>query len=217
MRNVLLTIPIVLVLLASCKKKEVKQGTITYGIDYELPDSLKSYANFLPKSAIVYFKGDSTVTVQQAGADATTVITHKPTNFMRVMLRSDKAQYVIDYKKADQGDILHPANFIYAATTESKIILGHKATKFVLMDKNTLISSEVWFSKDIKMVPSYITAVFDTTYGVPLAFTLNQNGIITKTVVKEIKFEPVPDGVFSTPAGYKKLTPEQFKNLPVGN
>jgi hypothetical protein len=41
--------------------------------------------------------------------------------------------------------------------------------------------------------------------------------MVTRTTVKEIKFEPVPEGVFTTPAGYKKITPEQFKNLPVDN
>jgi len=210
-------LPVILLLLGSCKRHEVKQGAITYTIDYELPDSLKTFAAFLPKTAIIYFKGDSTVSIQQAGPDATTVITHKPTNFMRVLLRSDKAQYAIDYTKAEQVDILPPTDYTYAPTTETKTILGHKATKYVLTDKTSGVGNEVWFTKDIKLVPNYVTAVFDTTYGVPLVFTSDQNGMVTRTSVKEIKFEKVPDGVFSTPAGYKKITPEQFKNMPVGN
>ncbi|HEX3384852.1 MAG TPA: hypothetical protein VHS53_06680 [Mucilaginibacter sp.] len=217
MRKLLPAIPVMLIFLISCKHKEVKQGSVTYTIEYELPDSLKSYAAFLPKTAIVYFKGDSAVSIQQAGADATAVIMYKPTSFMRVLLRSDKAQYAIDYKKSEQADILLPADYTYAATAESKIIAGHKATKYILTGKTTGIGNEVWFAKDIKLAPNYLTAAFDTTYGVPLAFDLTQNGTVTKTVVKEIKFEPVPDGVFSTPAGYKKITPEQFKNMPVGN
>jgi hypothetical protein len=217
MRKLSLLLPVILTLLASCKHNELKQGTISYTIDYELPDSLKSYAALLPKTALVYFKGDSTVSIQQAGADATTVITHRPTGFMRVLLRSDKAQYAIDYKKNEQTDILLPADYTYAPTAESKTISGHKATKYILTDKASGLGNEVWFTKDIKIVPNYLTMVFDTTYGVPLAFTSDQNGIITKTTVKEIRFEPVPGAVFSTPAGYKKLTPEEFKNLPVGN
>jgi len=217
MQKLLKMLPVILIVFSSCKHKELKQGSVTYTMEYELPDSLKSYAAFLPKTAIVYFKGDSTVSIQQAGADATTVITHKPTNFMRVLLRSDRAQYAIDYKKAEQAEILPPAEYTYAATTESKTILGHKATKYILTDKTSGAGNEVWFTKEIKLVPNYITTVFDTTYGVPLVFTSNQNGMVTKTTVKEIKFETIPDGVFSTPAGYKKLSPEQFKNLPVGN
>jgi hypothetical protein len=210
-------IPALLIMFSSCSHKTVKQGSVTYTIAYDLPDSLKSYADYLPKTAIVYFKGDSTVSIQQAGDEATTVITHKPTGFMRVLLRSSAAKYQVDYKKTEQSEVLPPVNYSYAATTISKTIAGHKALKYILTDKTTGLTSEAWFSKEISMVPNYLTAVFDTTYGVPLAFTINQNGIATKTTVKELKFEPAPGGVFSTPAEYTKITPEQFKNMPVGN
>src|SRR5579863_4728629 len=213
MRKFLWFIPATLTLLSSCNSRPVKQGSITYAIEYELPDSLKHYSDYLPKTAIVYFKGDSTVSIQQAGEEATTVITHKPTGFMRVLLRSSAAKYQVDYKKAEQSEILPPVNYSYAATSESKIIAGHKALKYILTDKTTGLTSEAWFSKEISVIPNYLTTVFDTTYGAPLAFAINQNGIATKTTVKEVKFESVPDGVFATPLGYKPMTPEQFKNL----
>ncbi len=47
--------------------------------------------------------------------------------------------------------------------------------------------------------------------------TTNQNGMKTKTTVKEIKFETVPASVFSTPKGYSTLTPQQLREMPVGN
>jgi len=216
MRKLIYLSAVIITSVASCKHNELKQGTIAYTIEYQLPDSLKTYAEFLPKTATVYFKGDSTVSIQQAGPEATTVITHKPTNFMLVLLRSDKAQYAIDYKKAEQSQVLPPTEYNYGRTNDTKTIAGHKATRYVLTDKWNGLASQVWFTKDIKMVPNYLTTAFDTSYGVPVAIESNQNNIITKTTVKEIKFEPIPEGVFSTPAGYKKLTPEQFKNLPVG-
>src|ERR1700740_3572452 len=88
------------VFISSCHKKEVRQGKLIYTIEYSLPDSLRSYIAVLPQQAIVYFKGDSTVSVQQAGDAATTVITHKPTDFIRVLLRSSDKKYAIDYSKA---------------------------------------------------------------------------------------------------------------------
>lgn len=217
MRKIFWLVPVILTLFSSCNHKPVKQGSITYTIEYELPDSLKHYADYLPKTAIVYFKGDSTVSIQQAGDEATTVITHKPTGFMQVLLRSSAAKYEVDYKKAEQSDVLPPVNYSYATTSESRTIAGHKAVKYVLTDKTSGLTSEAWFSKEISAVPNYLTTVFDTTYGVPLAFSINQNGIATKTTVKELKFEPVPEGIFAAPAGYKKITPQQFKDLPVGN
>jgi hypothetical protein len=217
MRKSLWFIPAIMALLSSCSHKPAKQGTIIYAIEYELPDSLKHYADYLPRTAIVYFKGDSTVSIQQAGEEATTVITHKPTGFMRVLLRSSAAKYEVDYKKAEQADVLPPVNYSYLATSQSKTIAGHKATKYILTDKASGLTSEAWFSKEISVIPNYLTTVFDTTYGAPLAFSINQNGIVTKTTVKELKFEPVPEGVFAVPPGYKKITPQQFKDLPVGN
>jgi hypothetical protein len=207
-----------LFLLTACTKKEVKQGEITYKIEYQLPDSLKKYEDFLPKSAIVYFKGDSTVSIQQAGAEATTVITHKPTNFMRVLLGSPNKKFEIDYTKADQPEILPAsAGYTYVSTNQSLTIAGHKAFKYELTDKATGLTSEAWFSKEISVVPNYLTTVFDTTYGVPLAFTTNQNGMPVKTTATSIKFGTVPDGAFSTPSGYQKITPKQFKDMPVEN
>jgi hypothetical protein len=209
---------ILAILFGSCSKKEIKQGKIVYAIEYELPDSLTRYAEYLPKQATIYFKGDSTVSVQQAGAEATTVITHKPSQFMRVLLRSAASRFVIDYSKAQQSELLPAASgYSYEAKDNTMTISGYKAKKYQLTDKATGLTSEAWFTKQLSVVPNYLTTVFDTTYGVPLIFTTRQNDIPVKTTLKEIKFEPVPAGVFSTPKGYEKITPEQFKNMPIGN
>lgn len=216
MKNALLFLLVISVLLISCKHKEIKQGTINYTIEYRLPDSLKQYIDYLPKSAIVFFKGDSTVSIQQAGDEATTVITNKPANFMRVLLRSSAQKFVIDYNKADQAEEL-PAKlgYAYTNTKETKTIAGHKASRYMLIDKFTGDTSEVWFTKELHIIPNSMTMTFDTTYGVPVAFTTRQNGILTVTNVRSIKFETVPPGVFSTPAGYKKMTPKELRNMPV--
>jgi hypothetical protein len=207
-----------LTLFSSCSQKKIKQGSVTYTIEYQLPDSLSRYKDYLPKTAIVYFKGDSTVSVQQANDEATTVITHKPTDFMQVLLRSAAAKYIVDYDKADQPEILPTsAGYTYATTKEIKTIAGYKALKYELTDKATGLTSDAWFTKGVSIVPNYLTAVFDTTYGVPLSFTTKQNGMPVITTVKQIRFEPVPDGAFATPAEYKKITPKQFRDMPVGN
>lgn len=218
MKNALFYLAAVAILLVSCKHKEVKQGTISYSIAYRLPDSLKRYLDYLPKSAIVFFKGDSAVSIQQAGDEATTVITNKPTNFMRVLLRSSAQKLVIDYSKADQAEEL-PAKlgYAYTDTKETKTIAGHKASRYMLIDKFTGDTSEVWFTKELSIIPNSMTMTFDTVHGFPIAFTTRQNGILTVTNVRSIKFETVPDGVFSTPAGYKKMTPKELRDMPVNN
>lgn len=205
-------------LLSSCSDKKVKQGSISYNIEYQLPDSLNKYLAYLPKSAMVYFKGDSAVSIQQQNDESTTVITYKPSNFMRVLLRSSAKKYVIDYNKAEQAEEA-PARlgYSYAVASEIRTIAGHKALKYAITDKATGESSEAWFTREVSIIPNSLTMAFDTTYGVPLAFTTRQNGMVIKTTIKEIKFEPVPEGLFSTPAGYEQLTPKQLREMPVEN
>jgi len=204
--------------LYSCSRKKVVEGSITYDLQYQLPDSLRKYLIYLPKTAKVYFKGDSAVSVQQMNDESTTIITHKPTNFMRVLLASREKKYVIDYSKANQ-DEESPAKlgYSYEPGIDTQIIAGHKALKYTLTNKVTGEIDEAWFSKDVSLIPNSLTMAFDTTKGFPLSFTTNSNGMIIKTSVKAIKFEPVPAGIFSAPAGYEKLTPKQLREMPVEN
>jgi hypothetical protein len=218
MKKILLYSIIITALFSSCSNKTVQQGSITYRIEYRLPDSLNKYLAYLPKSATVYFKGDSAVSIQQSNDESTTVITDKPANLMRVLLQSTAKKYVIDYNKAEQAEEV-PARlgYTYKAGIETKIIAGHKTLKYTLTDKATGESSEAWFTQEVSVIPNSLTTSFDTTHGVPLAFTTNQNGMIITTTVKEIKFEPVPAGIFSTPPGFEPLTPKQLRDLPVEN
>ena len=194
------------------------EGSITYDLQYQLPDSLRKYLLYLPKTAKVYFKGDSAVSIQQMNDESTTIITHKPDNFMRVLLASREKKYVIDYNKADQ-DEESPAKlgYSYEPGIDTQTIAGHKALKYTLTNKVTGEIDEAWFSKDISLVPNSLTMAFDTTKGFPLSFTTNSNGMVIRTNVKAIKFEAVPAGIFSAPAGYEKLTPKQLREMPVEN
>lgn len=201
--------------LAACSHKQ-NEGVIVYHLSYKLPDSLKNYGNYLPAEAKVYFKGDSVVSVQQSGQESTTVITYKPTGFMRVLLKSAEKQYVIDYNKADQdAERANMPSFAFTPKNDSKKMAGYQAKAYTMTDKMSADSSEAWFTHDVVIPPSSLTMALDTALGVPLVFSTNQNGIITKTTVKEIRFEPVPEGVFSTPAGYEHLTPKQLSEMPV--
>jgi hypothetical protein len=202
----------------SCSHKKVVEGSITYSLQYQLPDSLSKYLLYLPKTAKVYFKGDSAVSIQQMNDESTTIITHKPTDFMRVLLASRYKKYVIDYNKADQQEE-SPAKlgYSYAPGIDTMTIAGYKALKYSLTNKVTGENDEAWFTRDISLVPNSLIMAFDTTKGFPLSFTTNNNGMVIKTTVTNIKFETVPAGIFSTPAGYEKLTPQQLREMPVEN
>lgn len=216
MKNILIVFAIAIVFCACSSKKT--EGTINYSVEYLLPDSLKQYAQYLPQQAVVYFKGDSTISIQDAKEESTSVITDTKAGFMRALLKSVTKHYAVDYDKAAQAEELAGMpSYTYTKGNEQKTIAGYNATKYNLKDKLTGEAAEAWFTKDIAIKPSSLTSTLDTALGVPLAFTLKQSGIIVKTTAKQIKFEPVPDGAFSTPKGYEFLTPKQFKELTTGN
>lgn len=201
-------------ILTACKHND--EGSVKYSVEYDLPDTLKHYAQYLPKDAIVYFKGDSTVSIQKLNDESTTVITNQKAGFMQVLLKSPTKKYVINYTKADQDEEkrLMP-KFTYKVQKETRTIAGVKAIKYLLEEKLSGETSVDWFSKDVNIVPNSLTLMFDPSVGFPMDFTLNQNGIRVRTKVTAIKYEKVPDGVFTTPFGYIPLTPQQLKELPV--
>jgi hypothetical protein len=166
----------------------------------------------------VYFKGDSTISIQQSRDEATSVITDAKAGFMRALLKSTDKQYAVDYDKAAQAEELAGVpQYTFTKTNQHKTIAGFDAIRYKLTDKFTNDTSEAWFTRDVAIIPNSLTASMDTTLGVPLSFTTKQSGIVVKTTVKDIKFDAVPDGIFNTPKGYQFLTPQQFRDLTPAN
>jgi len=213
MKKQLLFLLAIAMVFCSCGGKK-NEGVINYTVEYILPDSLKQYAGYLPKKATVYFKGDSTVSVQIGKQESTSVITDSKTGFMRALLTSTDKRYAVDYDKAAQAEELSGMpSYTFTKANDHQTIAGYDAVKYNLKDKLTGESAEAWFTKDISIIPNSLTTAMDTTLGVPLSFTTKQGGIIVKTTVKEIKFDEVVYGTFSTPKGYEFLTPKQFKDI----
>ena len=218
MKNIFYVGFMLMLFLAACNRKSNDEGSITYHLEYELPDSLKRYAEFLPKQAKVYFKGDSTVSIQQSEKESTTIITDKKTNFMRVLLKSTFRQFMVDYNKAEQAEEIGtlPPHTV-TKQKETKTIASFPAEKYIFQDKLSGETTEAWFTKNISIPQNSITMMLDSTLGVPLTFTISQAVMKMKVTVQQLKFEPVPAGVFATPNGYHQLTPQQLREMPVQN
>lgn len=204
-----------LAVLTACSHKE-KEGIMVYQLEYTLPDSLRSYADYLPKQSTVYFKDDSVANVHGSDAESTTMISHQPTGYLMALLKSGIRQYQVVYNKEEQArELPDMSNYDITKGTATKKIAGYNAQQYIVKDKFSGDTTSAWFTQDIKVPPSFATAMFKPELGVPLSFSINQNGMVTKTTLTQIKFEPVPAGVFTAPASYKKLTPQQLNEMPV--
>lgn len=212
-----LLVVLYVITLTACGDNQ-KEGVMIYTLEYHLPDSLSSYAAFLPTKATVYFKGDSVVTIQGNDQESTTMITHQPTGYMLALLKSGDKRVQINYPKAEQSSELPDMNtYDLTKGSATKQIADYKAQQYIMKNKFTGDTTSTWFTHDLAVPPNFLTMVFKPELGVPLSFSTDQNGIVTKTTLKEIRFEPVPAGVFTAPAGYEMLTPQQLREMPVEN
>jgi hypothetical protein len=204
-------------ILAACSDK-TKEGVMVYSLEYTLPDSLRSYADYLPKQSTVYFKDDSVANIHGSDAESTTMITHQPTGYLLALLKSGIRRYQVVYNKEEQAhELPDMSKYDITKGPATKQIAGYNAQQYVMKDKLSGDTTSAWFTHDITMPPSFATSMFKPELGVPLSFSINQNGMITKTTLTQIRFEPVPAGIFTAPADYKKLTPRQLNEMPVGD
>jgi len=217
MKKAILPALFLVAILAACSDKKA-EGIITYNLTYILPDSLRNYGSYLPTSATVYFKGDSVATVQGSDEESTTMITHRPSGYMEALLKSGIRKFAVEYAKSEQAAEL-PDLSIYDITkaTGQKTIAGFKADRYTRKDKFTGDTTSLWFTQELKVPANFLTMAFKPELGMPVVFSTNQNGFITRVELKEVKYQPVPAGIFSTPPGYQKLTPQQLRDMPVEN
>ncbi|MBE9668791.1 hypothetical protein [Mucilaginibacter boryungensis] len=212
----LFTAVLCVIVLSACTKK--KEGVMVYQLQYTLPDSLQTYEAYLPKTSTVYFKDDSVATVQGTDQESTTMITHQPTNYMLCLLKSGVRRFEVQYNKDDQAKELPDMKmYDFIKGTATKKIAGYDVQQYIMKNKFNGDTTSTWFTHNVTVPPGFLTMVFNPELGVPVAFSTNQNGMVTKTTLKEIRYESVPVGIFNAPPGYMKLTPQQLREMPVEN
>lgn len=204
-------------LFAACGNRQ-HEGTLTYQLAYKLPDSLKNYAAYLPKTAIMHFKGDSAVTVQGTEEESTTMITYHPNGYFLALLKSGFKRFQVQFNTDEQKmEVPDMSDYEFTKSNATKTIAGYKAEQYIVKNKFSGDTTSAWFTHDLKVPPGFLTMMFNPEFGTPLSFSINQNGMVTTSTLKEAKFEPVPAGIFSAPSGYLKLTPKQLREMPVEN
>ncbi|MXV15534.1 hypothetical protein [Hufsiella ginkgonis] len=203
---------------AAFAQEKIKEGTIIYTVEYQLPDAMKPYASFFPREATVYFKGDSAKSVQVSTRSTTSVITDINASFMRLLLEAGVKKVYVSFTPAQQEEgLMALPEYAYTAGTETKTIGGYKALKYDQKNKKTGVSSEAWFTKDVSVVQNSLTAQIDESLGLPLVFTAAQaNGLTIKVTFKELKAGPVAAGTFSTPKDFQSIAIQDLTKIMTG-
>lgn len=206
-------------LFAQKPANKIAEGTITYSVEWQLPDQMKPMAANFPSELTVFFKGDSASMKTESQMFTTTSIVNTSKEYERMLLdipMMGKKLSVI-FTPADQEKIQEKLpELTLTAGSETKEISGYKAQKYKVNEKKTSQDFEAWFTKDIEVTPNSLSRFYDKSYGFPLEFSSFMNGITVKAKVKAVKQGKVPAGSFTATKDFEEITFDQLTQMSGG-
>jgi hypothetical protein len=220
MKKLFLSAVIALSSILALGQNKIKEGTITYGVEWTLPPNANpQMASMLPAEMKVYFKGDSAATTAKSPMSSSTTITNPKTDFVRLLLDVPMMQkkFSVRFTPADLEEMQDQwPQFELTAGTENKTLAGYKAQKYAVKEKKSGKTFDAWFTKDVDIIQNSLNHFFDKSYGFPLEFNTVQNGMGIKATVKALQPEKIPAGSFSATKDYEEITFEQLKGMMGG-
>jgi len=219
MKKLILGAAIALVSTASFAQKALKEGIITYKVEWMPPPAMAQFASRFPTEMVVYFKGDSSASDTKTAFFSNKIIMNAKTEYVRLLvdmpMANKKYSVIFTPDDLEQAQEQNP-EFETKATAETKAINGYNATKYSVKEKKSGQTFDAWFTKDITVTPNSLTTFYDKNLGVPLEFQTVANRMPIKASIKEIKEAPVPAGSFGASKEYEEITLAQLMGMMSG-
>ncbi len=193
-------------------QKAIKEGTITYSVEYDLPPDQQSMVAMLPTEYKVNFKGDMSLFKMDMGMFATQVVyndaSKESLSLTDVPMQNKKIAVKMTKEQGEKMQELQAGekDLEIKATTETKQIAGYKCIKYTIKDKISGELSELWATSDLKIPANSLTSTFKDVVGVPVQFSTNARGLKSKITLKEIKEETVSEIIMTIPSDYETMT-----------
>lgn len=198
-------------------QKTVKEGTVTYAVEYNLPANQQSMASMLPSEFKVAFKADLSKFRMDMGMYATEVIFNSTTketlSLTEVPMQNKKIAVKMNKEQSEKIKELQAGgeqDFEVTATTETKKVAGYNCTKYLLKEKNTGEKSEVWATTEIDIPTNPLTSSIIGIKGVPMEFSSNARGMKSKMTFKSISEDAVKEINMTIPDGFETM---KFEDL----
>lgn len=220
MKKIILNIA--LLLIGTCvfaQGNKIAEGTITYTVEWKLPEQMQAMASSFPTEIKVYFKGDSSSLKTESAMYSSTNILNFSKEYERLLLNIPMMgkKFSVIFSPADQEKIAaNMPELVVKAGTETKMLAGYNVQKHEVNEKKSNSNSEAWFTKDVEITPNSLSRFFGKEYGFPVEFTSYMNGLSVKAKVKEIASGPVPAGSFSASKDYEEITLDQLMQMQGG-
>ncbi|WP_158828463.1 DUF4412 domain-containing protein [Mucilaginibacter lacusdianchii] len=166
-----------------------------------------------------YFKGDSSVTIQQNGPANIKIINNSKTDYFAVVVdvpvANIKKAAVATPAEVEEVNAQMP-EFAFTPSTETKVINGFNCKKVVAKDSKSGKSYDIWITNDIKAPLGTAEKLFGKAGGFPVQFTVVQNGAEVTNILKSIDATKAPAGSFGIPAGFDRITLTELKAMSGG-
>jgi hypothetical protein len=197
-------------------QKKVNEGTITYGMTYELSADQQSLASQLPAETKYKFSGNiSKIEMDQGGATVVFLTDGVTKNgLVLVSIPMMQKQYAAKSTKED-GEAMMGKTAVYSdfkATGEKMKIGNYNAEKYTYKDDKGA-ALELWATTEL-VLPEGITGTeFKDVKGTPVKFTKTQNGIKATVVLKDVVEDKVGPLSLEAPAGYEAISLADLKAM----
>jgi len=220
MKKIILNIA--LLLYGACvfaQGNKIAEGTITYTVEWKLPEQMQAMASSFPTEIKVYFKGDSSSLKTESAMYSSTNILNVNKEYERLLLNIPMMgkKFSVIFSPADQEKMAaNMPELTVMAGTETKMLAGYNVQKHEVNEKKSNSTSDAWFTKDVEITPNSLSRFFGKAYGFPVEFTSYMNGLSVKAKVKEITPGPVPAGSFSASKDYEEISLDQLMQMQGG-
>jgi len=198
---------------------KIAEGTITYTVEWKLPEQMQAMASNFPTEIKVYFKGDSSSLKTESAMYSSTNIFNFNKEYERLLLNVPMMgkKFSVIFSPADQEKVAaNMPELTIKPGTETKIIAGYTVQKHEVNEKKSNQNCEAWFTKEVEIIPNSLSRFYGKQYGFPVEFISFMNGLSVKAVVKEIATGPVPVGSFSATNDYEEITLDQLMQMQGG-
>ena len=189
------------------------EGTITYSLDYELPEIMEPQRSMLPSEMITYCKKEFSRVEQKTAMGDQIVITNTKSGGSTLLMNmmGQKMAILLSNEGANEKTDNKPTITYF---DETKSIAGYsckKAAYTIFNDQEQdSVLIDVYYSDEI---PSTYNAQFKHLAGLPLEYTINTQGMTMSFIAKEISKNKLSKDLFVIPNDYEKISLEDFKSM----
>ena len=210
MKNI--TILILFILISNVFFSQKFQGTITYSIDYDLPEIMEPQRSMLPSEMKTYCKKSSSRVEQKTAMGDQIVISNINTGESTLLMNMMGQKMAIEIGNQDKDENESTPNIVYLE--DSKTIAGYlckKATYTVFIEEQQdSMTMDLYYTSEI---PSIYNAQFNQLNGLPLEYTINTQGMSMTFEAINVELNKQSKSLFEIPKEYEIISLEAFKKM----